>query len=117
MGVNGVNGTERPLRRSGDAAPAPQLRTNEAGSAAQRAERVAEPPKVEQVLSPRGKKPEPIEIDSNRARFRVDKESNRIIAQVIGENNEVIREIPPEELLQFNARFRRLQGLLFDERA
>jgi len=48
--------------------------------------------------------------------MRIDKESHRVVAQLLNENNEVIRQIPPEEALEIAARFRRLQGMLFDER-
>ncbi len=48
-------------------------------------------------------------------RLRIDKSSNRVIAQMVNENNEVVKQIPPEELLRIAARFRDLQGLLFDE--
>lgn len=50
-------------------------------------------------------------------RLRVDEDSKRIIAQIIDENNEVIRQIPPEEMLQIATRFRKLRGLLFDKQA
>lgn len=48
---------------------------------------------------------------------RIDEATSRWVAQLVDENNEVIRQIPPEELLEIAAKFRRLQGLLFDERA
>jgi hypothetical protein len=48
-------------------------------------------------------------------RLRLDEESNRIVAQVLDENNEVIRQLPPQELLDITARFNRLEGILFDE--
>lgn len=47
-------------------------------------------------------------------RLRVDEESNRIVAQILDENNEVVRQIPPEALLDLSTRFSRLEGLLFD---
>ena len=50
-------------------------------------------------------------------RFRVSEPPRRLIAQIVDANNEVIKEIPPEEVLRIAARFRRLVGLLFDERA
>jgi len=47
-------------------------------------------------------------------RLRFDEESNRIVAQVLDDNNEVIRQLPPQELLDISARFNRLEGLLYD---
>jgi uncharacterized FlaG/YvyC family protein len=48
-------------------------------------------------------------------RLFLDEESNRIVAQVLDENNEVVRQLPPQELLDISARFNRLEGILFDE--
>lgn len=48
-------------------------------------------------------------------RLHLDEESNRIVAQILDENNEVVRQLPPQELLDISARFNRLQGILFDE--
>lgn len=48
-------------------------------------------------------------------RLYLDEESNRIVAQVLDENNEVIRQIPPQELLEISARFNRLEGIIFDQ--
>ncbi len=47
-------------------------------------------------------------------RLRVDRESNRIIAEIVDENNEVVRQIPPEALLELSSKFNQLEGLLFD---
>ena len=49
-------------------------------------------------------------------RLHLDAETDRIVAQIVNTNNAVIRQIPPEEVLQVAARFRDLVGLLFDER-
>ena len=50
-------------------------------------------------------------------RFRITDPPRRLIAEIVDANNEVIKEIPPKEVVQIAARFRRLVGLLFDERA
>ncbi len=50
-----------------------------------------------------------------RPRFDVDQATERLVAEIVDENNEVIKQIPPQELLDAVARFRRLQSLLFDE--
>lgn len=47
-------------------------------------------------------------------RLRVDEESNQIVAQILDENNEVVRQIPPEALLELSSKFNKLEGLLFD---
>ena len=50
-------------------------------------------------------------------RFHLTDPPRRLIAQIVDANNEVIKEIPPKEAIKIAARFRRLVGLLFDERA
>jgi len=57
---------------------------------------------------------EPLANTTN-IRLRFDKETNRIIAQIVDENNEVVRQVPPEEVLRIAAKTRRMLGLLFDE--
>lgn len=57
--------------------------------------------------------------DERRAsgtRLSVDDATKRLVAEIVDQNNEVIRQIPPQELLDVVARFNRLQGMLFDER-
>lgn len=50
-------------------------------------------------------------------RLRVDEASNQIVAQILDENNEVVRQIPPEALLELSERFNRLEGLLFNRKS
>jgi uncharacterized FlaG/YvyC family protein len=71
---------------------------------------------VQPVKAPAKAAPAP-EIPTQTSRIRVDKESNRIVVQIIGPNNEVVRQIPAQELLEISAKGKQLQGLLFDERA
>jgi len=48
-------------------------------------------------------------------RLRIDEASKQIVAQILDENNEVVRQLPPQELLDISARFNRLEGILFDK--
>ncbi len=52
----------------------------------------------------------------NRAvRFEIDESTDQLITKIINkETNEVIRQIPPEELIRAAARLRDFIGLLFD---
>ena len=50
-------------------------------------------------------------------RLRIDRESKRIIVQIVNDANEVIKQIPPEDLLRIASKIRQIQGLLFDENA
>ena len=54
---------------------------------------------------------------NRKLRFSVNQELNRVIVKVIdGSTDEVIREIPPEEIQRLQARIREAIGLLFDEK-
>lgn len=71
---------------------------------------------VQSVTEPRGV-PRRIGVEQQlppNTRLRVDKESNQIVAQILDENNEVVRQIPPEALLELSSKFNKLEGLLFD---
>lgn len=46
--------------------------------------------------------------------LEVDRTVNRVIARIVNENNEVIKQIPPEEAVRIFTRFREVTGLLFD---
>ncbi len=119
MGINGVNGQELAALFDLRAArtPAPGFRTKE-----------AEPDRPETTAQPRPGKNEEQEqqaasvvtqtpLEVTRRAFRFDDDAKRVVVQVIAENNEVIKQIPPEEFLRMAARLRQIQELLFDERA
>jgi flagellar protein FlaG len=60
---------------------------------------------------------ESIRIFDKRIHFDVHKDSGRIFVQVIDvENDKVIREIPPEEMLEISAKIHKMVGLLIDEK-
>jgi flagellar protein FlaG len=99
------------------AAPAPQARTAEPAKA-----RLAPPPvtrpepneeQVQRVLEALRKDPE---FSSPPARVRVDDSTGEFIIQILNEEEQVVRQIPAEEMLRIAARFEQLQGLLFDRR-
>lgn len=47
--------------------------------------------------------------------FRYDDKAGRVIARVVSdETGEVIRQIPPQEYLDFVAKFREMVGVFFD---
>lgn len=52
-----------------------------------------------------------------RLEFRVDDESQRVIVRILDRGTgEVIRQVPPEQLLHIIASVNRLLGMLFDRR-
>ena len=56
------------------------------------------------------------EIFNRRLDFRVDEETNRVVVKVIDTTTDkVIKEIPPEQLLQLAAKIQEMIGILVDE--
>jgi len=47
-------------------------------------------------------------------RLHVDEATERVVAQILDQNREVVRQIPPEEQLRIIARAREITGMLFD---
>ena len=47
-------------------------------------------------------------------RLHIDEGTNQIVAEILNRDNEVIRQLPPEEALRIAARFREIIGLIFD---
>jgi len=59
-----------------------------------------------------------VSLLNHRLKFSIDEVSGRVIAKVIdNQSNEVIREVPPERVMEFVHRFREFLGLLVDEKA
>ncbi len=56
-------------------------------------------------------------FESNSSiKFQYDKSINRIIIQVVnGNNNEIIKQIPPEDMVRFLKAFNELIGLLVNK--
>ena len=119
MGVQGVDGQE--LRALSPATPVPHRHRappeahTEADAAAQAR---AEPPQrdTQEPRVVRGEKRggQPAAVRRAGMRLRIDGPSKRIVAQIMDQNNQVIKQIPPAELLKIAAKFRDLQGILFD---
>ena len=57
-------------------------------------------------------------LENTRAdvRVHVDEATQRIVAEVLNNQQEVIRQLPPEELLRIAARLDDVVGLIFDRR-
>ncbi len=48
------------------------------------------------------------------SRIRIDEATERIVVQILNAENEVIKQIPPDDLLRVLERFRQVTGILFD---
>ena len=56
------------------------------------------------------------DLFNRRLDFQVDKDTQRIVVKVIDtETDKVIKEIPPEQLVQLAAKIQEMVGLLVDE--
>lgn len=117
MGVNRVGGQDLAalFARTATPTPAPQLRNAEAPQDSERSTQRVLRQHEEQAQRAASSAESRLKPLSGRTRLHVDEASNRVVAQILDENNEVVKQIPPEELLKIAARFRELQGLLFDE--
>ncbi|MTI69495.1 MAG: flagellar protein FlaG [Firmicutes bacterium] len=61
---------------------------------------------------------ENLTIDNRRFEFSIHKETKDIMIKVIdSDTDEVIREVPPEKILDMVAEFMQMAGLLVDKRA
>jgi flagellar protein FlaG len=62
-----------------------------------------------------------VKLVSSNLQFTVNEEANRIMIRVVdSESKEVIREVPPEQVLNANVKFReilQLTGILMEEKA
>lgn len=119
MGVRNVNGQDLAALAERFAAktPAPPLRTAEAAEAKTAPIKRFFPSLNEEQVQRAASSGEGVAKPfTSRPRLRVDETSNRVVAQIVNENNEVIKQIPPEEMLKISARMRRFVGLFFDER-
>ncbi|HIJ74258.1 MAG TPA: flagellar protein FlaG [Candidatus Hydrogenedentes bacterium] len=115
MGLPGINGNEPTAPMPDPGARTPPPRPQQA-AAAEGAPRPRASPEAPQDPGARRVVLDP-PVKRAGTRLRVDKASKRIIAQILDEHNEVLKQIPPEEVLKVAARIRRLQGLLLDEQA
>lgn len=60
----------------------------------------------------------PVDLEERSIHFSFNEEINRVIIKVTaGEDEEVIRQIPPEEYVKLVSSFRETIGILFDETA
>ena len=100
--------------------PPPETRKTGVSHAAPKAPEISkETPSAEEVLQQTASVSgdmKPV-IAKNIPRLRIDSESRQVIAQIVDENRQVVKQIPREELLRISANFRRLNGLLFDQKA
>ncbi len=75
---------------------------------------------ADEVRAALGENGERVSISNRTVEFSYDDDLHRVIVKVFSSETDpptVVRQIPPEEYLTFAARFRELQGILFDQQA
>jgi uncharacterized FlaG/YvyC family protein len=119
MGLSSVNGQDLPnsiAQRPGPApAPPVSITPAEAGGNSDRASATNE----EQAQGSRNQVsavPDPV-LQHNRPRLRIDRESQTVVIQIVNAQDEVVKQIPPEDFLKNAEKFRQIQGLLFDRKS
>jgi uncharacterized FlaG/YvyC family protein len=50
-------------------------------------------------------------------KYRVDDKTDQVVVEILDESKDIIKQIPPEELLKAAAAVREMQALLFDTSA
>ena len=76
-----------------------------------------EPGEVQAGRAAQASAPEPVIARRGGTKLRVDATTDRLVVQILNANREVIKQIPPEELLKAVANVRKMNGLLFDQLA
>ena len=118
MGVRSVASQDPSVLLSASAARAPASRPNaaeapEKAALEARGKLHAGKERVEKAASTVQDSPT---VQRSGTRLRIDQASKRVIAQIMDQNNQVIKQSPPEEALKIAARFREICGRLFDEK-
>ena len=78
--------------------------------------RLSAEPSKERARQPREVVAPDPPVQKGGVRMRVDEATDRVVAQILNKNREVIKQIPPEELLKIVANVRKVNGLLFDQK-
>jgi uncharacterized FlaG/YvyC family protein len=116
MGVRGVNGPDSRVVALDVTARIPASRTNSVETdeaAVPSARAISDSGEVQNQQNAIDVE-KTVSVQRAGTHLSVDKTSDQVVAQIVDENNEVIKQIPPEEALEVAARFRELQGKFFD---
>lgn len=111
MGINSVNGQNLAALfvSARNQRPAPELRRTDA------APELTQDQRADPAVDAASREVSPLHSGMTHSSIRVDKENNRIVVRLLNQDNQVIKQIPPEEVLEIASKMRRLQALLFDE--
>lgn len=111
MGVAVTSASRQKEVKPNDAAPAP-VKEIEKNQQESRAGPVSREETKEIVKSLNGH----MNLLQTTLNFRISEETDQIIVRVVNrETNELIRQIPPEELVTLQAKMEELTGIIFDK--
>ena len=114
MEISGVTGpNEKAVELTAARFPAPKKTADGESQQIKKADSDSGKETVQRKAAPRPITPV---VTRSGTRMHIDEESKRIIAQILDGNNQVIKQIPPEELLKLAARMKDLQEQIFNER-
>jgi uncharacterized FlaG/YvyC family protein len=118
MGVRSVNGQDAAVLLPVSAARAPASRVNASEATGKTTPEMREVARMgeERTKQVAGTTQGDPAEQRSEIRLRVDEASKQIVAQIMNQNNEVIKQIPPEDALKIAARFREICGKLFDQK-
>jgi flagellar protein FlaG len=112
MGVRSVTGVEHRVPPDPSVARTP----SGGGPASAPKEAAQQAPKSPEPSTAKAREIERLRLtEGTGTRLRIDRESKRIIVQIVNSKDEVIKQIPPEDMLRIASKIRQIQGLLFDE--
>jgi flagellar protein FlaG len=116
MGVKGVSGQDFAALSVSAArsVSAPHVRTDKAVSPSAE-QRVMKEQTEEQVQQTARTLVESAGPKATHASMRMDEESKRIVVRIYDEEDQLIKQVPPEELLKIAQRLRELEGVFFDK--
>ncbi|MFO7784309.1 MAG: flagellar protein FlaG [Thermodesulfobacteriota bacterium] len=113
-----VSGPEKTVDVTRSGVAQERVRTEEKGQMSERADQKPTQEgraKIERIAEAMDNYVKSVQRDLN---IRVDHESGKVMVKVLSrETGEVIREIPPEELLKLAARMEEMAGMLLNESA
>ena len=118
MGVRSVNGQDAAVLLPSSAARAPASRLNASEATGKTAPVIREKARAGEERAERAAGTVQSDPAKQRSgtRLLVDEASKRIVAQIMNQNNEVMKQIPPEEALRIAARISKICGNLFDQK-
>jgi flagellar protein FlaG len=57
-----------------------------------------------------------VKVYNNKINFDIDSKTNQVVVKVVnGETDKIIRQVPPDEIINLSQRMDELRGMIFDD--